>query len=327
MTSSNFSLACIGGGFAEKLLAEGKLIGTRLGARKTPFGVSQPVYLCEHSRGRYYLLLRHSDGTAPVPSSFANPRANIFTLKELGVTHIVSWSGARAVSHNYRIGQFVLADDLIDETHRMGTFFEHGAIMDLRQWPVFCPTLRSVLADTLSQLKLKYDETGTYLCSEGPRRETRAEVRKYALWGADLLGHSLAPEVFLARELQMCYAGICFIHDFAETGSIHRPYEAGNLFNNPALTDQSWRANETTDQMPMILETLFEFLPGVKSLCSCQNSLAELMDAGVLSRDFHEWFEMFQPAKTVSEEKKYPPLPVGLPGPLSNASKKGIATH
>jgi len=329
MGTLSFSLACIGGSFTKELFESGKLSGNRLGPRRTPFGMSQPVYQCETAAGRYHVLLRHSDGNVPIASSFANHRANIYALKELGVPHIVSWSGARAVSHNYRVGQFVLADDLIDETkHRVGTFFEHGAILDLRQWPVFCPTLRSALADTLHHLGLKYSETGTYLCGEGPRRETRAEVRKYAQWGADLLGHSLAPEAFLARELQMCYASLCFIHDFAETGSVHRPYEAGGLFSNLMIADGDHRAKDALDQMPAVLESLLGILPQIKPECTCQTSLAELIESGLLSRDFHEWFESLQPAKTPSEEKKITPYPTDLPSTgFTQAAKKTIKTN
>jgi 5'-methylthioadenosine phosphorylase len=330
--SSNFSLACIGGSFAKDLLPsllstrDHQLPGTRLGSRKTPFGNSQPIYLCENAGGQFHLLLRHSDAQVPIASSFANHRANIYALKELGITHILSWSAARAVSHNYRVGQFALPDDLIDETrHRAGTFFEHGAILDLRQWPVFCPSLRSVLGDILLNLGLKYSETGTYLCGEGPRRETRAEVRKYALWGADLLGHSLAPEAFLAKELQMCYASICIVNDFAETGSVHRPYEAGGLFTNLPLRDHTTRGKEALVHLPAIMEHLLAALPKITSQCGCQTSLAPLIESGSLSEDFHNWFETLQPARTPAEEKKYYPIPVS-PGTGAGVPKKTVTT-
>jgi 5'-methylthioadenosine phosphorylase len=324
MTSSHFSLACIGGSYADELLKSnpGSFSGTRLGTRKTPFGISQPVYQCETPSGKFHLLLRHSDSGVPIASSFANHRANIYALKELGVTHIVSWSGARAVSHNYRVGQFALPDDMIDDTRRrVGTFFEHGAMLDLRQWPVFCPTLRSTLAETLLNLGLKFKETGTYLCGEGPRRETRAEVRKYAMWGADLLGHSLAPEAFLAKELQMCYASLCFVNDFAETGSVHRPYEAGGLFTNLPIKENSPSGKEALGQIPAILDSLLAVLPKTQCQCTCQTSLADLIASGLLSENFHQWFEALQPARTPSEEKTMKPIP-GPMGPTSAASKR-----
>lgn len=330
MTTPDFSLACIGGRYAKELLDDGILAGTRLGSRKTPFGTSQPIYRCEHKSRPFFLLLRHSDNGVPLASSFANHRANVFALKELGVSHIVSWSGARAVSHNFRVGQFAIPDDLIDETrHRAGTFFEHGALLDLRQWPVFCPTLRLALAEALGQANLKYTETGTYLCGEGPRRETRAEVRKYAQWGADLLGHSLAPEAFLAKELQMCYASLCFIDDFAETGSVHRPYEAGSLFQDLGLKDSNQRARDALDQIPTILGLLLDSMPKLKPQCTCQTALAELIASGTLAQDFHEWFHALQPAQSPPEEKPFSVLPLGLPvsDAFSAKAKKTANTH
>ncbi len=330
MKSLSFSLACIGGSYANDLLLSPtngcNLTGNRLGTRKTPFGISQPIYHCETTAGTFHLLLRHSDGEIPIASSFANHRANIYALKELGVTHIVSWSGARAVSHNYRVGQFALPDDMIDDTRRrVGTFFEHGAMLDLRQWPVFCPTLRSALAETLVDLRLKFKETGTYLCGEGPRRETRAEVRKYAMWGADLLGHSLAPEAFLAKELQMCYASICFVNDFAETGSVHRPYEAGGLFTNLPIKENNACGKEALGQIPSILNNLLTVLSKTQSQCTCQTSLADLIESGTLSENFHHWFEALQPARTPSEEKTMKPMP-GPIGPTSAEGKKNFTT-
>src|SRR5262249_49994939 len=157
--------------------------------------------------------------------SFVNYRANIYALKDLGVRAVVSWSETHAITHNCNIGQYVIVDDLIDETHcRPNTFFENQRLGVVRQWPVFCPSLRSALSATLAQERCKFLDHGVYVCVEGPRRETPAEARKYAAFGGDLIGMTLAPEVFLARELQMCYASLCYVASFVENGSDFRPF-------------------------------------------------------------------------------------------------------
>lgn len=318
MAASNVTLACIGGRYARELLANNRLTGERVGERATPFGRSQTIYRCERAGGTFYLLLRHSDGPVPIASSFVNHRANIYALKELGVTHIIGSSAARAVSHNYRVGQFVVARDLIDETrHRPGTFFEHGAIVDLRQWPVFCPTLQAVFGRAMDCAGVKYTRGGTYLCSEGPRRETPAEVHKYATWGADLLGHSLAPETFLARELQMCYASLCYVADYAETGSGHRPFQAGWLFDEQADNDGHQRACDTVALLPEIIENVLAGLAEAESRCTCSNGLAEVIDNGTLTSDFRTWFKTLRPARgsfRLRHRSTRPKVPGSSPG-------------
>jgi 5'-methylthioadenosine phosphorylase len=304
MTAGKIVFACIGGKYAYELASSGKLPAERIGLKMTPFGKSQPIYRCRCGGGEFYLLFRHSDNPTPIASSFVNHRANIYALKELGTTHILSWSAARAVSHNYRVGQFAVVDDLIDETRqRIGTFFEHGAIGDLRQWPVFCMSLRSTVSRALDELDIKFVQRGTYLCSEGPRRETRAEVQKYAMWGADLLGHGLAPETFLAKELQMCYANLCFVAEFAETGSGHRPFEAGCLFDGLAVEDDHRRAKDALDQIPRILERVFTCLSECECNCCCQKNLSEMIADGQLDEDFRSWFKTFRPTTSPAMTK------------------------
>ena len=146
-----------------------------------------------------------------------NYRAIVWALKELGVRRIVAWSGPGAVSTKLRIGDFALPDDLLDLTHRREkTFFESKGIGILRQSPMFCPQLRKVVSAGLAELGLDAHDGGTYAVTEGPRLETRAEVRMLRAAGASMVGMTLAPEAFLARELEMCYHPVCYITNYAE---------------------------------------------------------------------------------------------------------------
>ena len=141
------TLACIGGRDAYNLL-HGALMAERLGPRPTPFGDSQPIFRCESPVGGFFFLSRHGETSYERTPSFVNYRANIFALKDLGTRSIVSWSETRAISHNFKIGQYVIVDDLVDETAlRPQTFFEQQGFGHLRQWPVFCPSLRKAMAD------------------------------------------------------------------------------------------------------------------------------------------------------------------------------------
>jgi len=283
------SVACIGGTAAYDLLREGALLAKRLGPQTTPFGESQPIYLCESRFGGFYFLSRHGESGFDLAPSFVNYRANIYALKNLGVRSIVSWSETRAICHNYKIGQYVIVDDLVDETHsRANTFFENRGLGVVRQWPVFCPSLRQAFATALREGGCDFVDHAVYVCIEGPRRETAGEVRKYAAYGGELLGTTLAPEVFLAKELQMCYASLCYIASYAETGSDFRPFEDGRTLEKEI---QEQRASAAVERLPRLLERLVEVLPRTPGICHCESSMQHHIASGQIGWDWRTWFE------------------------------------
>ncbi len=284
----NPTLACIGGTAAYDLLREGALVAKRLGPQNSPFGESQPIYLCESRFGQFYFLSRHGERGYDLAPTFVNYRANVYALKALGVRAVASWSETRAINHNFKIGQYVLVSDLIDETvSRPNTFFENQGLGLVRQWPVFCPSLRKALATTLQEENCQHTDQGVYVCVEGPRRETLAEARKFAAYGGELIGHSLAPEVFLTRELQMCYASICYVARYAETGSDFRPFEDGRLIE-PAQEAQ--RAADAVERLPRILERLCDVLKHIPGICQCESSMADYIASGQIGTDWRSWF-------------------------------------
>jgi len=262
-------LACIGGRAACELVNRGMFPGEPLGPQATPFGPSQPVHRCRLSTGEFLLLYRHGQGNYEVTPSLINYRANIYALRDLGADAVVSWSETRAISHNFRVGQYVIVDDLIDETvARPRTFFDDRQLGRLRHWPVFSPALRKALATALTEEGCDFVDRGIYVCIEGPRHETPAEARKYASYGGELIGQTLAPEVFLAKELQMAYASLCFVERYAETGTPYPAYESGRVLSEAALEQ---RARAAVERIPGLLARLLDALnraPGITAeLC------------------------------------------------------------
>ncbi len=293
--------ACIGGTAAYDLLREGAFVAQRLGPQETPFGLSQPIYLCNSRHGSFYFLSRHGESGFNVAPSFVNYRANIYALKDLGVRAIVSWSETRAICHNYKIGEYVIVDDVIDETHvRPVTFFENRGLGVVRQWPVFCPSLRRAWATTLAEEHCEYSDHGIYVCIEGPRRETAAEARKYATLGGDLLGTTLAPEVFLAKELQLCYASICYVASYAETGSDFRPFENGRTLERD---EQIARAQAAVERLPRLLDRFMEVLQRTPGVCRCESSMQHHLASGQIGWDWRSWFDETAPP-TQSQQRR-----------------------
>ena len=299
--------ACIGGTAAYDLLREGALLADRLGPRRTPFGESQSIYLCKTRNDAFYFMSRHGESGFNLAPTFVNYRANIYALKELGVRAIVCWSETRAICHNYKIGEYAIVDDLIDETHsRPMTFFENRGLGLIRQWPVFCPSLRQALSTTLEQEGCGHVDNGVYVCVEGPRRETPAEVRKYAQNGGDLLGTTLAPEVFLAKELQLCYASLCYVAAYAETGSEFLPFENGRTLER---TTQRARAQAAVERLPRLLEAMMDVMRHTPGICNCESSMQHHIAAGQIGWDWRTWFADrtagYQPGRVAGNRADY----------------------
>jgi 5'-methylthioadenosine phosphorylase len=164
-------------------------------------------------------LHRHFDPNAPghnsVPPHRINYRANIAALKQLGVTGIVASTAVGSLRAGWPSGTLVLLDQFIDcTTQRAKTFFDERAVhIDVTQ--PYCPRLRALLLQTAAQLNLALHDGGTYLCTDGPRFETPAEIRVYAQWGADVVGMTGVPEVTLAREAGIAYAGVSIVTNAA----------------------------------------------------------------------------------------------------------------
>lgn len=283
------TLACMAGGSVYRLVQSGQLAAKEIGRRQTPLGLSEPIFLIEDGPAPYYLLGRRwpCKGAACKP----NRKANLYALKDLGVEMVLSLSAAGSITHNLSIGQVVVPDDLLDLTHnRPHTFFEDSECGFLRQFPVFCRALRTALEDVLTQMGLPAHFGGTVAVTEGPRLETPAEVRMLATVGAEMVTHSIAPEVFLARELQMCFASACILVNYAETGSHHRPFTTGELFGGLTEAGQTQRLQGVVDHLPQLAAAVAERTAGAARDCPCGRTMQQHIAAGSLHADWRRWF-------------------------------------
>lgn len=288
-STDNVSTGVIGGSRAYDLLQRGSIKGKRLGEIHTPFGPSQPIYHIQGSWGEMLFLSRHGEKGYSLTAPFINYRANIYALKELGAKQIISWSGPGAITTAYSIGEYVVVDDIIDETHgRESTFYKNKGIGFIRQFPVFCPSLRTCIKSALEKLNIAASHKGTYVCTQGPRLETPAEIRKYRSYGGDLVGMTLAPEVFLAKELELCYASICYVTNYAE-GIVYKPYKAGELFEGLSSKQDHVAVEAAISQFPAIMKETIRQINQHKTTCHCQRSMERYRKRGDIGPDWHEW--------------------------------------
>jgi 5'-methylthioadenosine phosphorylase len=152
---------------------------------------------------------RHASGHS-IPPHKINFRANIDALKNVGVSKIIATNSVGSMNTDMPPGSFVIPDDFLDFSQdRKKTFYEDKVVhIDVTE--PYCPQLRDVLAKSGDVIL-----GGTYVCTEGPRFETPAEIKMFKMLGGDLVGMTGLPEVTLAREREICYNSICIVSNYA----------------------------------------------------------------------------------------------------------------
>ncbi len=285
------TIACIAGEEIHRQWDAGRIEGERIGSRRTPFGLSADVLLVETDEVSYYLLARHGQDMAKTAPSRVTDRANLYALKDLGVEHVLAWGPGGAITHNIAVGDLVILTDVIDRTYlRERTFFEDSPLGYLRQFPVFCPYLRQIVGEVLHEMKLVYHGSATAAVCEGPRLETPAEIRMYGTVGAEVVAHTFVPEVFLARELEMCYAAVCYVVNYAETGSGHKPFAAGSLFGPLSEKSDTARLAGVVGAMNEMLRNVAAAVDRSPRTCGCDKSMEAFVRRYGLAEDFRDWF-------------------------------------
>lgn len=186
----------------------------------TPFGFVT-VKIGKYQGKEVAFLARHGEEHA-IPPHLVNYRANIWGLKRLGVKNILATAAVGSLNAGMKPKQFVFVDQFLDFTRsRPQTFVEKG-VVHLDMTEPYCPELRRLLAEAAREIGLDHHFGGTYVCSEGPRFETPAEIRMFRHFGGDVVGMTSVPEVVLAREAGICYATIVMVTNFAAGISVRR---------------------------------------------------------------------------------------------------------
>lgn len=181
----------------------------------TPFGDPSDAYVTGRLDGVDMVFLpRHGRGHRLQPSEI-NFRANLWGMRRLGVTRILSVSAVGSMREEIVPGDFVVIDQFIDRTrHRPDTFFGDGIVAHVMFADPVCAGVRRALLAAGKQLGLKAHDGGTYLNMEGPQFSTRAESKLYRQFGVDVIGMTNLQEAKLAREAEMCYATVAMATDY-----------------------------------------------------------------------------------------------------------------
>ena len=183
----------------------------------TPYGpTSSRIKQGKISGVEVCLLARHGLKHT-IPPTYVNNRANIFALKELGCSYIISTTAVGSLKEEIAPGDLVILDQFIDFTKRRDVSFyenfekgiEHASLAE-----PFSKELRKNIIKTVRNLEFKFHDKGTVITIEGARFSTKAESKLFRAWGADVINMSVAPEAILAREARLEYAVIAMSTDY-----------------------------------------------------------------------------------------------------------------
>jgi 5'-methylthioadenosine phosphorylase len=182
---------------------------------QTPFGDPSGPFVLATLRGRRVAFLaRHGVGHRISPTEL-NFRANIFGMKLLGVTAILSASAVGSLKEALKPLDIVVPDQFIDRTRgRISTFFGRGLVAHIAFAHPICGEVAKVVATAGENVGATVHRGGTYVCMEGPQFSTLAESRLYRSWGADIIGMTNLQEAKLAREAEICYSTIALVTDY-----------------------------------------------------------------------------------------------------------------
>ena len=167
-----------------------------------------------HRGGKYVVVPRHGAAHG-IPPHAVNYRANIAALVKLGVREVIATNAVGSMNQGFRVGELGLADQFIDFTkRRQATFFERGVVHTDMTNP-YSGRLNEELSSAGRRMGIDVHQHLVYVCAEGPRFETAAEVRMYRTLGGDVVGMTGVPEVVLANEKGLEYASVVIATNWA----------------------------------------------------------------------------------------------------------------
>jgi 5'-methylthioadenosine phosphorylase len=184
--------------------------------RETPFGLAssglQRVKIGEHE---VIFLARHGKTHENLPSE-VNYRANIFAMKQLGVSGILAFSAVGSLRKELSPGDMVVPTQYIDRTKgvRAHTFCGEGMVGHVSLATPVCTEVADKVIGFVSDPTWGRHSQKTYVCIEGPTFSTKAESHMYRQFGADIIGMTNFPEFALAREAGINYLPMCFVTDY-----------------------------------------------------------------------------------------------------------------
>lgn len=181
----------------------------------TPYGAPTAAFTVGEVGGVEAAFLPRHGTEHQFPPHTINYRANLWGMKELGVDRIIGPCAAGSLVPEFRPGDLVVPDQLVDRTWgRPATFYDGPETAHVSFADPYCAELRPLALEACRTAGSAVHDGGTTVVIQGPRFSTRAESRWFALAGFQVINMTQLPEALLARELEICYVNIAVITDY-----------------------------------------------------------------------------------------------------------------
>ena len=233
---------------------------------ETPYGAPSAPVALGSIEGRSVAFLPRHGLRHELPPHKINYRANVWALKELGVTRIIGPCAAGSLQRRVQPGHFVVCDQLVDRTTgRVDTFYDGPVATHVSFADPYCPQMRDLAVALGEQNGISVHDGGTVVAIQGPRFSTRSESRWFSSEGWEVVNMTQYPEAYLARELEICYVNISLITDYdvgleGETGTVSHE-QVLHVFN------------ENLERLRKLLFALIPKIPTERS-CPCGSALS-----------------------------------------------------
>ncbi|CAG5094529.1 Oidioi.mRNA.OKI2018_I69.XSR.g13641.t1.cds [Oikopleura dioica] len=193
---------------------------TEVSVENTPWGEASTIWKGKLNSVEVFVLSRHGKSHELSPSQ-VNYCANLWALKQLGVTHVIATTACGSLREEYAPGDLVVVSDYIDMT-KTRTYTHFGTsptgpkgIAHVPAKPALDEGLRQMVIKVMKDTDVSFKENGTCVVIEGPRFSTLAESKMYSsFFGGDIVNMTLSPEAAIAKEMKLHYASIALVTDY-----------------------------------------------------------------------------------------------------------------
>jgi len=233
----------------------------------TPYGKpSDKVALGEIAGRKVAFIPRHGK-THEYPPHKIPYKANLWAMKQLGVTRIIAPAAVGSLQARVKPGDFVVCDQFVDRTNcRADTFYDGKPVTHISCADPYCPELGKIAVQAAKKLGVTVHEKGTVVVIQGPRFSTRAESNWFRGQGWEVINMTQYPEVVLSRELEICYANVSLVTDY-DVGLEGAPgikpvsaAEVGEIFK------------KNNERVKRLITEMIPKIPGERK-CACATAL------------------------------------------------------
>jgi 5'-methylthioadenosine phosphorylase len=167
----------------------------------------------------------------PVQPKLVNYKAIVGSMKLLGIDILLATAIVGSLNETIQPGSYVVLDQFLDYTiSRDKTFFDENNFEFIDFTNPYCINKRKLFIEACKEHAVDYRDRGCYVCVDGPRYETAAEIKAYRILGGDVIGMTSATEAILAREAGICYSSLAFVSNFG-AGIQSIKVKHGDIYN------------------------------------------------------------------------------------------------